>query len=326
MPTQFSFEGALTNAFRAAHFRTFPWVFAGAYALVVVVFVTITGYVSKGAVQEFIQALEALEYANLDQAEPREILAHLLGTMTPLYPVGAVLAVGFWAIWAMFESASQRRYVRDERFSLRFGADEMRMMVVGLLWTLLNLACFLPALLILFDSAPSLFNQALDGESLSSMEGEIFAVALGSLALMLLLFPVYVFFATRLSPCFAMTIKDRRIVFFDAWKVSRGRFWPILGAYLILAIAGGIIASVIDEVFQFGLDRALSGIGNVESGAEVLLLVYSSAFTVPIGVYIFASAFLSALQQHINGGPAAFAARHDPRGGVDDAARMAVFD
>jgi hypothetical protein len=226
----------------------------------------------------------------------------------------------------VFEAASQRRYVRDDRFSLRLGADELRMMAVGLLWTLLNIVCFLPMLLVLFGSGASLFNQALGGQSAAGMQGEMIATVFGSLGLMLLLFPVYVFLATRLSPCFAMTIKDRRIVFFDAWNVSRGRFWPILGAFLIISIAGGIVGGVAAQIFQFGLMTTMSGFANVQSGEEAVQLAFSAALLVPLGLYIFASMFISALQQHFNGAPAAFAARHDPRGGVDDLARMAVFD
>lgn len=326
MPTQFSFEGALSNAFRAAHFRTFPWVYATVYALIVVLFCLVAALLSRDAMLEFIQAIEALENANLDESDPREVLAQVFATLTPFFPIAINVTIGSWVVWAVFESASQRRYVRDERFSLRLGADELRMMVVGLLWSLLNIACFLPMLFVLFGSGTSLFNQVLDGQSAASMENEIIVSAFGAFGLILLLFPFYVFFATRLSPCFAMTIKDRRIVFFDAWNVSRGRFWPILGAFLIIAVAGSIVASVVEQAFQFGLVQFMSRFSNVQSGEELMQLLYSAEFLLPTGLYIFASMFMSALQQHFNGGPAAFAARHDPRGGVDDAARMAVFD
>jgi flagellar biogenesis protein FliO len=326
LTAQFSFDGALTNAFRAAHFRTFPWIYATVYALIVVLFYAVAVFLSRDAILEFIQAIEALENADLGEAAPREVMAQVFATLMPFLPIAINVMIGSWVVWAVFEAASQRRYVRDERFSLRLGADELRMMVVGLLWTLLNIVCFLPMLFVLFGAGNSLFNQVLDGQSAASMENEIIASVFGALGLMLLLFPIYVFLATRLSPCFAMTIKDGRIVFFDAWNVSRGRFWPILGAFLIIAIAGGIVSSVVDQAFQFGLAEFMSRFSNVQSGEEVMQLVFSAAFLVPTGLYIFASMFMSALRQHFNGAPAAFAARHDPRGGVYDAARMAVFD
>lgn len=326
MPTRFSFEGALSSAFRAAHFGSFPWMFASVYALVVLLFFMIIVSLSRTAIMDFVQAVEALEGASLDTGDPREVMMRVFGTLAPLFPIVANVTIGSWVIWAVFEAASQRRYVRDEQFSLGFGADELRMMVVGLLWSLLAFACFLPLLFIVFGSGVSLINQVLDGSSDASMEGEVIATVFGSLGLILLLFPVYVFLATRMSPCFAMTIKDRRIVFFDAWNVSRGRFWPILGAFLIIAIATGIVAGVVDQIFQIGLVSTMSRFVNVQSGQEAVEMVFSSAFLVASGVYVFVSMFMSALQQHFNGAPAAFAARHDLRGGVDDTARMAVFD
>lgn len=326
MPTQFSFEGALSNAFRAAHFRSFPWIYASVYALAGLLFYGLVAFLSRTAVLDFVQAVEALENADLDNADPREVMMRVFGALTPFLPMAASITIGSWIGWAVFEAASQRRYVRDARFSVGFGADEMRMMIIGLLWSLLAIACFLPMLFIMFGSGVSLFNQALEGGSDASMQDEAIATVFGTLSLMLLLFPVYVFLATRLSPCFAMTIKDRRIVFFDAWNVSRGRFWPILGAYLIIAIVSGIVAGVVDQIFQFGLLSTMARFTNVQSGEEFMDMAFSASVLVPFGAYIFASMFMSALQQHFNGAPAAFAARHDPRGGVDDVARMAVFD
>ncbi|WP_340691577.1 hypothetical protein [Hyphomonas sp.] len=327
MPTRFSFEGALGNAFRAAHARTFPWIFAAVYALAVTLFAALVGFLSKDALIAFIQAIEALENATIDDADPSAVLALVFGTMTPLIPWGIAVTIGSWALWAMFEAASQRRYVRDERFSLRVGSDELRMMAVGFLWSLLYLACFGLPMLSLFNGIIGIFELAADGVSENELGRRMLPVVFGGMGLMLLAFPVYVFFATRLSPCFAMTIKDRRIVFFDAWNVSRGRFWPILGAYLIIAIVGGIIVGAVGQALEMALvSRSLSGLDNVRTGDDVMRVLYSPTVFVPLGFYVAIRMFLSALLQHFSGGPAAFAARHDPRGGVDDAARMAVFD
>ena len=326
MPTGFSFEGALSNAFRAAHFRTFPWIFAATNALVMILFMAIVGYLSKDTVLAVIESMEALENTNIDEDDPGAVLSMVFGTMTPLIPWVIVVSIGSWVLWAMFEAASQRRYIRGERFSLRLGSDEFRMMAVGLFWWLFTLACFgLPALSV-WNGVIDLFQLFAGGVSENEFGRRMIPAILGGLGLTLLSFPVYVFFATRLSPCFAMTIKDRKIVFFDAWNVSRGRFWPILGAFLIIAVAGVIVSSILDQVLQFGFAGFMSDFPNAQSGEEAMQLVFSATFLVPLGLYIFVSAFISALQQHFNGAPAAFAARHDPRGGVDDIARMAVFD
>jgi hypothetical protein len=131
MPTKFSFEGALLNAFRAAHAKTFLWKFAVAYALVFTAFLLLLGLLAKDSFIAFTQAIEALEEADFDQTDPGAMMAVLFGTLTPLIPWAALGSIGSGVLWAMFESASQRRYVRNEPFSLRLGADELRMMVVA---------------------------------------------------------------------------------------------------------------------------------------------------------------------------------------------------
>ena len=51
----------------------------------------------------------------------------------------------------------------------------------------------------------------------------------------------------------------------------------------------------------------------------------SSGVIVVLAVYLIARLFLSGLLMHVAGAPAAFAARHDPRGSVDDTYRVDTF-
>jgi hypothetical protein len=327
MPTRFSFEGALSNAFSAAHVRSFPWLFAAAFALVFTVYGAIMAYLAGDAFLSVANGLEALTEADFDESDPRGMVTMMFGMLAPLVPWSIAASVGAWALWAMFEASSQRRYIRDERFSLRFGGDELRMMVVGLFWSLFYLACFGLPMLSIFSGMMGILDMIASDLSEDELARRIVPVVFGGMGFMLLALPVYVFLATRLAPCFAMTIKDRRIVFLDAWNVSRGRFWPILGAFVILSIGGSVVASVIGQALQFGVMMPVLGrIEDAESIEDFVRVFQSPAFLVPMGIYALVRLFLSGLLQHVTGAPAAFAARHDPRGGVDDAARMAVFD
>jgi hypothetical protein len=56
-----------------------------------------------------------------------------------------------------------------------------------------------------------------------------------------------------------------------------------------------------------------------------MALLWSPGFLLPMGIFLFISQFLQGLLQHVVGGPAAFAARHDPRGGVEDEAKVDAF-
>ena len=327
MPTRFSFDGALSNAFRAAHMRSFPWLFAAAFALVVTVASLILTYLARDTFMEVIAGFESFAETANDEPDPYTVFSFFFGMMAPLVPWTIAGGLGYWVIRAVFEAASQRRYIRDERFSLRLGADELRMMVVLLLWWLLYTVSFGLPVLYIFNGIMGIFEIGIDDMSEEEMARKMIPLVFGGMGLMLLVMPVYVFLATRLAPCFAMTIKDRRIVFLDAWNVSRGRFWPILGAFVILSVGGGIASSIISQVLQLVILMPFAGnMNNVQSAEDAIGAIFSPSFLVPMAIYGFATSFMSGLLLHFTGGPAAFAARHDPRGGVDDAAKMAVFD
>ena len=50
--------------------------------------------------------------------------------------------------------------------------------------------------------------------------------------------------AVRLAPAAASSVGAQRFAFFDAWGATKGRFWPMLGAFLVV-IVGLIIAQVL---------------------------------------------------------------------------------
>ena len=143
---------------------------------------------------------------------------------------------------------------------------------------------------------------------------------------MLIFLPVYVFFATRFSPVFGMTVKEGKIDFGGAWIASRGRFWPILGAYLIIAVVGGMVGGFVGSLAQLILMPAMMSSPVMMQDVPDVRALFSPAVVISMLVYMFVRFFVSGLLMHFAQGPAAFAARHDPRGSVDDALRVTEFD
>jgi hypothetical protein len=47
-------------------------------------------------------------------------------------------------------------------------------------------------------------------------------------------YAVLIFIGVRFAPAAATSIARRRFSFFDAWKVTRGRFWALFGSFFIL--------------------------------------------------------------------------------------------
>ncbi len=324
MARRFTFDGALMFGFRAAHAKSFPWKFALAFAVVSTALTALLAWLAKDAIFGFMDTVEQLDRAGADDpAQVFSVIFNLFAGLLPWFLLGALASL---VVWAMFMAATQRRYIRDEAFSIRFGPDEFRMMVVGIVWYLgMSLMYVLPGLIML-----PMFGMVADFANGDISENEMAAFVLGRISIValmfLVLFPAYVFFATRFSPVFAMTVKEGRIAFGDAWIVSRGRFWPILGGHLIIAIVGGLVVSFTSSIVQMAVTPAFMGsVIQVEDASE-LRSIFTPALIVALLVYSFIRYFLSGLLMHFVQGPAAFAARHDPRGSVDDALSVEEFN
>ncbi|MEZ6001794.1 hypothetical protein [Hyphomonas sp.] len=324
MASRFTFDGALMFAFRAAHARSFLWKYALAFALVSTALSALGVWLMKDTLFRFIEAIEQLENSGID--DPGVVFGTIFNVMRGLIPLAILSGIASIVVWAMFTAATQRRYIRDQDFSLRFGADEMRMVGAGLVWFLVPSVIFLLPMLVMLPVF-GLITDFYRGD----ITEEQFTISMLSRAgivsvFFLLTFPFYVFFATRFAPVFAMTLKEGKIAFGDAWIASRGRFWPILGAYLILAVVGGLVVGFAASILEMLVMPILVGSVVWVDDISDLENLFSPALIAGLLVYTFIRYFLSGLLMHIVHGPAAFAARHDPRGGVDDALNVSEFD
>lgn len=321
MQQGFSFDRALMHVFRAPHAGSFLWQYALSYALVVTCFTALIGALGWQDFLAWFQAVDAA--ATSSPSEEAEIFAGLFGPMMGLFRWGGIGMLGFWVIWAIFEAASQRRYVRGEAFKLRFGGDEMRMMGLGFFWSLLGLVTIFIPLALIYGG---LFAVVMSEDETTAFEA-VAGWMIAGLLLAVLMFPLYVFLATRLAPSFGLTIKERRLRFFDAWNVSRGRFWPILGAFVIIVIVGSLASQIIQVIIQmFGMTAMLTvGSSQNVSEADIAGLFLSPGFLIPIGIMVFAMMAIQGFLQHAYGGPAALAALHDPRNDPLDRQRVDIF-
>lgn len=320
----FTFDGALMFPFNAAHARSFIWKYALTFAIVGTVLTGLFLFLIRGVLFDFMDAMEALDSSGVEDMET--IFGTMFQLLIPLAPWLVLSMLVSWAVWAMFSTATQRRYIRDEDFYLRFGPDEVRMMGVGFVWYAAQWVLTIVPLIVIWP----IFTTAIGYENGDITEDEFARQMIGRMGIvflfMLVLFPFYAFLATRFSPVFAMTVKEGKIAFGDAWIVSRGRFWPILGAYLIIAVVGGMVVSFAGSIAQFILMPAMMSSPAMMQDVPDFRSFFSPVMIIAMLVYMFIRYFLSGLLAHAVDGPAAFAARHDPRGGVDDHLRIADFD
>lgn len=325
MNAGFSFDRALAYPFKAPHFGSFPWMYGLAYAAIYVTLFLVIGLIGWQSVAEWFLAVQQME--NDPNPMPDEVFALMfggLGKLMPLILIGSLLG---WVVWAVFEVASQKRYLFGQKFSLGFGGDELRMMVVGLLWGLMSLAIFLIPGILIFSAFGILMATGFSDQMDDQTAGRLIAYFFGGFGLMFLFSLFYVFIATRLSPCFALTVKEKEIRFLDAWTVSRGRFWPILGAYVIIAIVVSVLSQLVSMLAQFMMMPLMmtlpqSGDVPVEDLSGIFL---SAGFIIPMALIYFVMLFVQGLTQHFVGAPAALAAVHDPRNDPAEAQRVDAF-
>ncbi|MBA4800753.1 MAG: hypothetical protein H2040_02720 [Euryhalocaulis sp.] len=138
-----------------------------------------------------------------------------------------------YTAWFMIWAAILRPLTRDQCsqsrgfLGLKIGMDELRLFVLALLL----MALFVMVYLFLFTVGVilglfvGLMGHALDGPSNLTV-AFIFTIPFISLF-------AFLYLAIRLSPAFAATIGEQRFVIFEAFNMTRGRFWGIFGAYAL---------------------------------------------------------------------------------------------
>jgi hypothetical protein len=140
-----------------------------------------------------------------------------------------LVELAFFCVFAVLLTAAQRAVLRpqDSAFaSLRFGADELRIIGLGFFLGILFFVGYLVASLIL----GILFIAV--GVGTGSPNAMIpFAIVGGLVVICLALF-----FWIKVSLAFPLTLMRRRFVLAEAWTLSRGHFWTLLGSYLLLSL------------------------------------------------------------------------------------------
>ena len=210
-----------------------------------------------------------------------------------MIPYAVLIGLLSLVLFAAFEAACLRWLVRGESgggvLGLTAGGDTWRVFAVYFVWL---------GLFIGFGIAIVVFYAAM--QAVSSMGGPatVIAMMLGALAPLAFL-ALLIFAAVRLAPAAAVSIARRRFAAFEAPQVTRGRFWPLLGAFVILWIGYMVIVMIVGGIIQLPAQEVMAPVmaeimaGRGDAGPAMLEAMSSPVYLVSMGAYMLFSTIAS---------------------------------
>ena len=212
--SEFSIQDAAFTGFRVVREHPMALVVWAVYALALSVVMSV-----------IIVAMMGPDFARLATfggAAPD--VAEMLAVFTRLAPGYATAMIVGLASNAILGAAMIRAVLRpaDDRFGfLRLGADELRQFALAALTILVFMAAVL--LLTIVESVLTAVAAAAAPT----------AAPLIGLILFLPVLAALVFLGVRLSLAPALTFDRMTVDLFGSWTLTRGRFWPLFGTYLL---------------------------------------------------------------------------------------------
>ncbi len=295
MARSFSFSNAAFHAGRADGPSGFLWTYLLVYAVLAVIV----------AVVQF--GLQTLLFGSAIDMQMTMVnggfTGGLIGKFILFYLVTLAISVVFWSV---IEASIMRRYVHETGFTIGFGGDERRLIMVGLAWIAAFVGGYILSAIIGFIVIGLIGFLAQGSSTLVGVVAFIVGLALTC---------AWIFVVVRLSAASALTIRDKKVHFFDSWGATKGRFWPLFGAYALLLVIIFIAAMVI-----FAVLAAVIGI-DMSNPESILTRLSPAGLGLAFFGFFGVMTLLQGFMTYAWAGPASLAAKTDPRGaGMVDAA------
>jgi len=225
----------------------------------------------------------------------------LIGAMLPVYAMNLLLVL----VGIVLYTAAMRAVLRPQAGGLgylRLGGDELRMLVLAILFGIFGI--------VLGVGFAMLFALVTAGAAAGSNSAgvTILVAFVGGLAV----FVLFLFLTIRFSLAFPLTLHRRRLVIGEAWSLSRGRFWTLFGAALVVTLIGMVMWTIV-ATFAMGSYMAdiVAASGDPEAAATLAERQLSSSGS--LGTALIAqtvvSAIVGAIWFALSGGSAATATR-----------------
>lgn len=197
-------------------------------------------------------------FADMLAFQQKAMAAQAANLPPPPLPAGFFLSIfAIEMVFVLFAIAVFAAAVRatalggDDRFGfLRFGRDELRLVGLAIIVGVLGLVAS-----VVLGVAVGLL-AAVIGAVLGGTPAAILGVTVPLFAIFML---GLLWAEVRISLAGALTVLRGRIVLRDAWRLTHGRVWTLLGAYLVIGLAYCAVTLVFLSVSNPALLSALAG-------------------------------------------------------------------
>ena len=237
------------------------------------------------------EAFNTVLSAGPDGGDPEGTLA-ALGRVAPLYALLLPLGILFYGVLYAAVYRAVLRPGEGGAGHLRLGGDELRLAATFAALFLLLLGLSLGLVVVL--------SLVLGG--LATAGG---GAGLGALLSSLIVLGVFIFLLVRMSLALPATFAERRIVVFGSWRLTKGRFWPLLGTYLMSVILS-LVVYLLAMMIYFAVAALLGG--GIAAAGSVFSPDFSdpgALFTAAMLIYLPISALVGAVTTAITVAPPA---------------------
>jgi hypothetical protein len=256
------------------------------YALLCAIYLALVWATLPNLIAWYAGTMQAVLHGGEPSAPPAQVFG--------LIPYSILLGLAALVLFAAFEAACLRWLVRGESggglLGLTLGADAWRVVATYFVW--LGLA-------IGFAMVCALFYVLVNIVANIGGPARIFAMLLGALA-PLGFIALCIWGAVRFAPAAATSIAQRRFAFFEAPRVTKGHFWQIMGAFVILWVGYIVVVTIVGGIIRMPAQSAIAPViadimtGNAgDIGPRMLEAMSSPVYLISMGAYLVFSAILS---------------------------------
>ena len=181
-----------------------------------------------------------------------------------------------YLLLAAYEAACLRWMVRGERgglLGLSLGADTWRVWLGYWIWLLILIGFYIFVLLTLAVSGGAIAVAA------GGKGGNTAPAIIGAVVAFLLAGAACIYVSVRLAPGAATSIIAKRFAMFSAWGATRGRFWALLGSFVLIwllyLVAILVIEFIIGATMAGTMMGTMAGLGPNPDPSAVIGAVMS---------------------------------------------------